>query len=62
MFGSKLPEGYWLQQKTPEKGWRVQWLKCWEYTNQDKDNSWNNVNNRILLLLLLLLYKSGKDR
>ena len=32
-FSSEFPEGYWVQQKAPEQGQRVQWPKHYEYSN-----------------------------
>ena len=43
-FGMKLPEIYWLQQKLPEEGWRVQWPKCCECNCQDQDNCQSCIN------------------
>ena len=35
--GSKFRVGSRVQQETPEDGWRIYRLKCYEHNNKDKD-------------------------
>ena len=47
MFTLKFLEGYQCQQKAPEEGSRIQWLKPCEYSNEDEDNNLNHVNYEV---------------
>ena len=56
-FGSKFSEANRLQQKAPEEGRRIEWLKHCKYNNQDEDNTLNHVNNiNYIMLSIYSLY------
>lgn len=45
IYPSGQKKGFSPKLQSSEEGWGVQWLKHYEYGNEDEDNSPNNINS-----------------